>query len=239
MGSRLSQRYWNKSLWQAQNSLFLGYIVDTTLTVTEMISGFIELNTILEPTGQDDNTTITAYGTGTGGVGDYTISYSQTVGSAESPVPFTGYTGNSAFNNIIIPLANLGNGTTYAYIIRQLSSNSFLLQDVYDSAMQLPCTLTDNYGMPNVGDMYIGMMWYNADGGEGYYQAVAELNDNTVISFNSGYITGGGDGGEGYAFQQADGTWDVNMPWLLGTVYDTNLAQGWASIWTNTYFLDI
>jgi len=239
MGSRLSQRYWNKSLWQAQNSLFLGYIVDTTLTVTEMISGFIELNTILEPTGQDDNTTITDYGTGTGGVGDYTISYSQTVGSAESPVPFTGYTGNSAFNNIIIPLANLGNGTTYAYIIRQLSSNSFLLQDVYDSAMQLPCTLTDNYGIPNVGDMYIGMMWYNADGGEGYYQAVAELNDNTVISFNSGYITGGGDGGEGYAFQQADGTWDVNMPWLLGTVYDTNLAQGWASIWTNTYFWDI
>jgi len=136
-------------------------------------------------------------------------------------------------------LANLGNGTTYAYIIRQLSSNSFLLQDVYDSAMQLPCTLTDNYGIPNVGDMYIGMMWYNADGGEGYYQAVAELNDNTVISFNSGYITGGGDGGEGYAFQQADGTWDVNMPWLLGTVYDTNLAQGWASIWTNTYFWDI
>jgi hypothetical protein len=239
MGSRLSQRYWNKSLWQAQNSLFLGYIVDTTLTVTEMISGLIELNTILEPTAQDENTTVSAYGTGTGGVGDYTISYSQTVGTAENPVIFTGYTANSAFNNIIIPAANLGNGATFAYIVRQLSSNSFLLQDYYDNSIQLSCTLQDNYTTPNVGDMYLGMMWYNADGGEGYYQAVAELNNNTVISFNSGYLGGGGDGGEGLAYQQSDGTWDVNMPWLLGSIYDTNLAQGWASIWTNTYYWDL
>ena len=65
-------------------STFTGSIATTTLTVTEMLSGdpiivgmFIDSSTSLT-----NGTYITAFGTGTGGVGTYTVSASQTVASA-------------------------------------------------------------------------------------------------------------------------------------------------------------
>ena len=63
---------------------FTGSIATTTLTVTAMLSGdpivvgmFIDSSTSLT-----NGTYITAFGTGTGGVGTYTVSASQTVASA-------------------------------------------------------------------------------------------------------------------------------------------------------------
>ena len=63
---------------------FTGSIATTTLTVTEMLSGdniavgmFIDSSTSLT-----NGTYITAFGTGTGGIGTYTVSASQTVASA-------------------------------------------------------------------------------------------------------------------------------------------------------------
>jgi hypothetical protein len=65
-------------------STFTGSIATTTLTVTAMLSGdpitvgmFIDSSTSLT-----NGTYITAFGTGTGGVGTYTVSASQTVASA-------------------------------------------------------------------------------------------------------------------------------------------------------------
>ena len=70
-----------------------GYISGTTLTVTavasgnlavgQVISGFLSVTSILA------GTTITALGTGTGGVGTYTISASQTIGSVSSTFDIT------------------------------------------------------------------------------------------------------------------------------------------------------
>ena len=65
-------------------STFTGSIATTTLTVTAMLSGdniavgmFIDSSTSLT-----NGTYITAFGTGTGGIGTYTVSASQTVASA-------------------------------------------------------------------------------------------------------------------------------------------------------------
>lgn len=63
-------------------SRFTATISGTTLTVTSVNNGVIQVGMLLEGSGVAANTTITAPGTGTGGVGTYTVSQSQTLSSA-------------------------------------------------------------------------------------------------------------------------------------------------------------
>lgn len=58
-----------------------GSIFGTTLTVTAVTSGALYVGAVIEGTGVTVGTTITAFVTGTGGIGDYTVSASQTVAS--------------------------------------------------------------------------------------------------------------------------------------------------------------
>jgi hypothetical protein len=58
-----------------------GAISGTTLTVSAVTSGVIYIGAVIVGTGVTVGTTITAFGTGTGGVGTYTVSASQTVAS--------------------------------------------------------------------------------------------------------------------------------------------------------------
>jgi len=60
---------------------FTASISGTTMTVTAVASGTIDLAMQLSGTGVTAGTRITAYGTGSGGVGTYTVSASQTVSS--------------------------------------------------------------------------------------------------------------------------------------------------------------
>jgi hypothetical protein len=60
---------------------FTGSISTTTLTVTSVLSGTIAVGQAIFGQGMAQNTVITALGTGTGGVGTYTVSDSQTVAS--------------------------------------------------------------------------------------------------------------------------------------------------------------
>jgi hypothetical protein len=62
-------------------AVFTGSITTTTLDVTAMTSGDIYLGMEISGTGVTAGTRITAFGTGTGGVGTYTVSASQTVAS--------------------------------------------------------------------------------------------------------------------------------------------------------------
>ena len=73
-----------------QTPIFTGYISTTTLTVTAVTSGNIAIGSVISGTGVTSGTTITALGTGTGGVGTYTVSVSQTAGSSGSPITITG-----------------------------------------------------------------------------------------------------------------------------------------------------
>jgi hypothetical protein len=63
------------------SSLFTGSISGTTLTVTAITEGTIGINQALFGLGVTNETVITALGTGTGGVGTYTINQSQTIAS--------------------------------------------------------------------------------------------------------------------------------------------------------------
>jgi len=63
------------------SALFTGSISGTTLTVTAVNQGTIGINQALFGLGVTNETVITALGTGTGGVGTYTINQSQTVTS--------------------------------------------------------------------------------------------------------------------------------------------------------------
>lgn len=58
-----------------------GSISGTTLTVTAVSTGTLFLNQIITGSGITAGTTITAFGTGSGGTGTYTVSISQTVAS--------------------------------------------------------------------------------------------------------------------------------------------------------------
>jgi hypothetical protein len=63
------------------SAIFTGSISTTTLTVTSVLSGTIAVGQAIFGQGIAQNTVITALGTGSGGVGTYTVSDSQTVAS--------------------------------------------------------------------------------------------------------------------------------------------------------------
>jgi hypothetical protein len=60
---------------------FQGFQTGTTLTITSVTTGQLSIGQILTGSGIASNTAITAFKTGTGGVGTYSVSTSQTVAS--------------------------------------------------------------------------------------------------------------------------------------------------------------
>lgn len=63
------------------NASVTGSMSGTTMTVTAVSTGTLFLNQVLSGSGITAGTTITAFGTGSGGTGTYTVSVSQTVAS--------------------------------------------------------------------------------------------------------------------------------------------------------------
>ena len=63
------------------NGVVTGSISTTTLTVTAVTSGILNVGSQITGTGVAAGTYITALGTGLGGTGTYTVSVSQTVAS--------------------------------------------------------------------------------------------------------------------------------------------------------------
>ena len=63
------------------SAVVVGSISGTTLTVSAVVSGTLVVGTRITGTGITAGTNITVLGTGTGGVGTYTVSASQTVSS--------------------------------------------------------------------------------------------------------------------------------------------------------------
>ena len=71
----------NSFLDSANQAVFTGSVALTTMTVTAVTSGTIVIGTGISGTGITAGTTVTAFLTGTGGTGTYTVSASQTVSS--------------------------------------------------------------------------------------------------------------------------------------------------------------
>jgi hypothetical protein len=77
----MSDQLYTTSLNTTQTSTFTGSISTTTLTVTGTPSAPIFVGMVIAGTGVTAGTSITAFGTGTGGAGNYTVSQTQTVAS--------------------------------------------------------------------------------------------------------------------------------------------------------------
>jgi hypothetical protein len=71
----------NISVLPSGSASFTGSISATTLTVSGITSGTLYVGMAISGTGITAGTVITAYGTGTGGLGTYTVSISQTASS--------------------------------------------------------------------------------------------------------------------------------------------------------------
>ena len=106
----------NRYTWRISNPSSAQYIASisgTTLTVTLMKSGTIAVNQEIFADGISLGTVITALGTGTGGVGTYTVNTSQTVTSKEFNSSTVGavYTGSIAGN--ILTVTAISSGVIY------------------------------------------------------------------------------------------------------------------------------
>jgi len=97
-------------------------ISGTTLTVTTMTTGQINIGAVVNGTGVSANTIITAYGSGTGQTGTYTVNNSQTVSSStaltfspNTPGDTLCYSG-SQYSNLEIDFGVPNSGASYPYL---------------------------------------------------------------------------------------------------------------------------
>jgi hypothetical protein len=123
------------------DAAFTGSITGSTLTITNVLLGALSVGATLLGTGIVPGTAITAFGTGTGGVGTYTISPAQTLASMTIAAGVTTllqptnltiqldvHGPNSANNTQIIT-------TTWRdqYAVDQLASSGFDIAPLYSS----------------------------------------------------------------------------------------------------------
>ena len=123
-------------------TMFTGSITGTTLTVTAMTSGVITVGAVISGTGVTANTIIVALGTGTGGLGTYTVDTSQTVLS--TMVTANGYIYNqeSGVDDDIYPMSayisssdfDIGDGEQFTLIKRIIPDVSFAGSDLNENA---------------------------------------------------------------------------------------------------------
>ena len=95
------------------NAIFTGSISGTTLTVTAVSSGTIAINQSLSGIGVTSETIITALGSGTGGVGTYTVNLSQTVTSRSLNSSTVGAKFTAAIAGTTMTVSAVASGTIY------------------------------------------------------------------------------------------------------------------------------
>lgn len=102
--------------WRISNpnsAQFIGSVSGTTLTVTLMKSGTIAVGQQLFGVGTSPETIITALGTGTGGVGTYTLNLSQTVASQTLNTAAVAATITGSISGKVLTVTAVTSGTLY------------------------------------------------------------------------------------------------------------------------------
>ena len=95
------------------SAIFTGSISGTTLTVTAITSGTIAANQALFGLDVTPETVITALGTGTGGVGTYTVNVSQTVSSQAMNSATVGARYTATVSGTTMTVSAVASGTLY------------------------------------------------------------------------------------------------------------------------------
>jgi hypothetical protein len=106
----------NRYTWRIanpNNAEFVGSISGTTLTVTLMKSGTIAAGQQVLCDGILPGTVITALGTGTGGVGTYTINRTQTIASSDINTAAVGAVVTGSISGTVLTVTAVTSGTLY------------------------------------------------------------------------------------------------------------------------------
>ena len=106
----------NRYTWRISSpsaAVFTGSISGTTLTVTAITNGTIAINQALFGVGVTQETVITALGTGTGGVGTYTLNQSQTVASSQMNSATAGAVVTGSIAGTTLTVTAVTSGTLY------------------------------------------------------------------------------------------------------------------------------
>lgn len=98
-----------------QAAAFTGSISTTTLTVSAVGSGVLAVGQVLHGVGVTAQTYITAFGSGTGGTGTYTVSDSQTVGSISMTADEPAVVFDSVSSAFVIKSGTDGDASTIAF----------------------------------------------------------------------------------------------------------------------------
>ena len=106
----------NRYTWRISSpssAVFTGSISGTTLTVTAVKNGTIAINQSLFGVGIAQETVITALGTGTGGIGTYTINLTQTVASELMNSTTAGAVVTGSITGTTLTVTAVTSGTLY------------------------------------------------------------------------------------------------------------------------------
>lgn len=106
----------NRYSWRISSpssAVFTGSISGTTLTVTAITNGTIAAGQSLFGVGVTSETVITALGTGTGGIGTYTINLSQTVTSRQMNSTTVGAQVTGAISGTTLTVSAVASGTLF------------------------------------------------------------------------------------------------------------------------------
>lgn len=140
------------------SAVVTGSIAGTVLTVSAVTSGALWIGAVLTGSGVTSGTTVTSYGTGSGGVGTYTVSVAQTTASTTLSTVTSG----------VIPAINsatTGLNTTKAALDSAVSSTNTALNAMLNTPQAMTIgpgtTVAEyDYGMSNsFADIYAPVDW--------------------------------------------------------------------------------
>jgi hypothetical protein len=156
---------------------FTGSISGSTLTVTNVASGVITVNAPLTGTGVTSGTTITALGTGAGGLGTYTVNTPQTVASTTMTV--VGDYGRILYHESAVDdVSGLTSVPIYAYV----QSSDFDIGDGHNFGFVWRILPDVNFNGSNVNDPIVRMTVKPRQNSGSAYGVAA---DPSVVSENN------------------------------------------------------
>ena len=177
----------NRYTWRISapsTAVFTGSISGTTLTVTAITNGTIAINQSLFGVDVDQATVITALGTGTGGVGTYTINLSQTVASEQMNSATVGAVVTGSISGTTLTVTAVTSGTLY---VGQTIQGSTVTAETIITALGTGTggagTYTVNYSQTVTSRTLYGLNWSVLPATDGAFQGGTNVDivDNYFV----------------------------------------------------------
>jgi hypothetical protein len=177
----------NRYTWRISapsTAVFTGSISGTTLTVTAITNGTIAINQSLFGVGVSQATVITALGTGTGGVGTYTLNISQTVPSEQMNSATVGAVVTGSISGTTLTVTAVTSGTLY---VGQTIQGSTVTAETIITALGTGTggvgTYTVNYSQTVTSRTLYGLNWSVLPATDGAFQGGTNVDivDNYFV----------------------------------------------------------